>query len=349
MGNNSSIEIIEKPNGIFDIKVGDHPNYPISYLRLCWDFDNKKYCIAETCDVESKSELHRKILVVGMNLPGIEKIHEQCFYLSSGINYIESLQTFFEKELIKNIDGIDADVWIPFGGFGYDNNAIKNEEDKNTEIKLLKNNFNCLKKGPECLYGRFGNKDPNLMNVSYCLGGKFWDNNIDIINGLGYDIYKLPNISSFFKDKIPCIFNYKKWSNIECALYLNKYIASALPYNYSNHLLFYKNRILKRFSKNKYFSWDDVKLDYRIIYMLKEKGLIKFTTLGFQTDLPFERTFTQEYWTNYILHINKLFKDDEKFFIEYIVPIINITIPTFNTKRIDEEEKEDVSYVIETI
>ena len=346
MGNNNSIEIEEKSNGVFEVISKDIPDYPISYLRLCWDFDKKKYCIAEDCDSENKS-LNRKILVVGMNLPGMDKIYEQCFYLSSGLNSIESLEKFFQKELIKDNEGKDADIWIPFSGFGYDNNVI-DEKYYNSDIKLLKNNFNCSERGPNCLYGRFGNKDPNLMQISYCLGGKFWENNIDTINELGFNIKKLSSISSFFRSKTPCIFNYKKWSNIECSIYLNKYIASALPYNYSPNLLLYKNKMLRFYKPNKYFEWKDIKLDYRLIYILKEKGLIKFTTLGGKADLPYERGFTVDYWNIYLQHLNKLYTEENKFFIDNILPIINEIIPVFPNKYEKIlKSKEDISYVIE--
>ena len=52
MGNNNSIEINEKPNGIYDIKVKDIPDYPIVYLRLYWDFEKNKYCVLEDCDID---------------------------------------------------------------------------------------------------------------------------------------------------------------------------------------------------------------------------------------------------------------------------------------------------------
>ena len=343
MGNNNSIEIKEKSNGILQVICKDIPDYPISYLRLCWDFDKKKYCIAEDCDSENKFSLHRKILVVGMNLPGLDKIHEQCFYLSSGINSIKYLEQFFKKEFIINEE---IDIWLPFSGFGYDNDVT---EDYNNKIKLLKNNFNCLEKSKDCLYGRFGNKEPNLMQVSYCLGGKFWENNIDIVNESGFDIKKLPIISSFLNSKIPCIFNYKSWNNIECSIYLNKYIASALPFNYSPYLLENKNKMLRFYKPNKYFDWKDVKFDYRIIYILKEKGLIKFTTLGGKADLPFERSFTSQYWNIYFQILYKLYNDENIFFIKNVLPIINEMIPIISNKdeRILKLE-EDLSYVIES-
>jgi hypothetical protein len=345
MGNNNSIEIEEKSNGIFQVIVKDIPDYPISYLRLCWNFDKKKYCIAEDCDSEDKY-LKRKILVVGMNLPGMDKIYEQSFYLSSGLNSIESLEKFFQKELIKDNEGTDADIWIPFSGFGYPNDV----EDYNSDIKLLKTFFDCSERGSNCLYGRFGNKEPNLMQISYCLGGKFWENNVDTINDLGFNIRKLPSISSFFRSKIPCIFSYKKWSNIECSIYLNKYIASALPYNYSANLLLYKNKLLRFYKANKYFDWKDIKFDYRLIYILKEKGMINFSSLQAKAkgkaELPYERSFTENYWTVYLQHLNKLYTDENKFFIDNIVPIINEMIPIFPDKP-EKILKEDLTYVIE--
>ena len=345
MGNNNSIEIKERSNGIFEVKAKDIENYPISYLRLCWNFDEKKYCIADECETE-KTFLKRKILVVGMNLPGMDKIYEQCFYLSTGLNSIESLTTFFKKELI--IKDKEIDLWLPFSGFGYSTDTIDNY---NTRIKLLKVNFNCLEVGPTCSYGRFGNYEPNLMQISYCLGGKFWENNIDIINESNYDIKKLPNISSFFKSKIPCVLDYKKWNNIECSIYLNKYIASALPFNYSPYLLISRNRILKYFKPNKYFDWKDIKFDYRIIYILKEKKMLKFTTIGGIADLPYESSFAVNYWNIYLQNLNTLYNNELKFFIENILPIINEIIPYSYKNNLKEDsekkEKEDVSYVIE--
>ena len=186
MGNSSSINITPRINGIYDINVKDNPSYPIVYLRLCWDFNNKKYCIPELCDVKNMDSEHRKILVVGMRLPGIEGIHEQCFYSSSGLNSIESLEKFFGIKLkIEEDYDKSAGVWIPFSGIGYIIDDVKKSGfDKENDFKLMKNGFNCMEKSATCLYGRFGNNDPNLMQISYCLGGKFWENNIDIINSL---------------------------------------------------------------------------------------------------------------------------------------------------------------------
>ena len=58
MGNTNGIEFIEKEYGIVDVKVEDYPDYPIAYIRLCWDFENKKYCIAEDCDTGNKYSQH---------------------------------------------------------------------------------------------------------------------------------------------------------------------------------------------------------------------------------------------------------------------------------------------------
>ena len=54
MGNNNSINIEEKSNGIFKINVKDIPEYPIAYIRLCWDSENSKYCMAQECEVLEK-------------------------------------------------------------------------------------------------------------------------------------------------------------------------------------------------------------------------------------------------------------------------------------------------------
>ena len=44
MGNTESIKITETSNGIFEVNMEDNPDYPIVYLRLCWDLNIKKYC-----------------------------------------------------------------------------------------------------------------------------------------------------------------------------------------------------------------------------------------------------------------------------------------------------------------
>lgn len=344
MGNNSSIEIKEKPNGIFQVIAKDIENYPISYLRLCWDFDEKKYCIAQSCDTESKETLHRKLLVVGMNLPDMDKIHEQCFYLSSGSNSVETLNKFFKKNIITDDKTGGIDLWLPFMGFGYDVDVVNYENYQNEYIKFLKTGFGCSKRGPRCLFGRFGQFEPNLMQISYCLGGKFWENNFEMIKS-EFEIQELPNINYFLESKIPCIFNYKKWTNEECSIYLNKYIASALHYNYSPYLLSFKNRNLKYFKKEKEFDWSDVKVDYRILYILKEKKIIKFSTINGLANLPFELTFTDDYWTIYITNLYRLYTTEKKYFIENIVPLINEIIPIIPQIKL-KVEKEDLSYVI---
>ena len=119
MGNNNSINIEEKSNGIFKINVKDFPNYPIAYIRLCWDPENLKYCIAEDCDTSKKYTKHRKIIVIGMRIPELsdDNIYEQVFYLSTGINSMESIEKFFDKKFISNKE--KNTVWLPFSGFGY--------------------------------------------------------------------------------------------------------------------------------------------------------------------------------------------------------------------------------------
>ena len=123
-------------------------DYPIVYLRLCWDLNIKKYCIAEVCDVDKLYSKHRKILVIGIKLPEVENVFEQSFYLSTGYNSLESFQQFFGEKIY--IDKNDNEgVWIPFTGFGY-------EYYDSPDIKLLKRFFDCSTKSDTCLYGRFG-------------------------------------------------------------------------------------------------------------------------------------------------------------------------------------------------
>jgi hypothetical protein len=269
MGNNGSIQLIEKSNGIYEINVKDYPDYPIVYIRLCWIPSIKKYCIPGECDVKKDNKNHRKIIVVGIKLLEIENIFEQSFYLSTGLNSISSLEKFFTKLIYEPTDNLD--IWLPFSGFGYD--LINSKDDFENKIKLMKTFFDCDTKNSSCLYGRFGKYNPNLMQISYCLGGKFWDNNIDIINKQ-FDIKKIPTLNDLLK-KI----NYnliEEDSNINCSKYLNNYIASAIVYNYSPELLFYKNRIKKYFN----YDWfDKLKVDFRILNILNEKNFIIFIAL----------------------------------------------------------------------
>ncbi len=54
MGSVESILINEKENGIFNVNVKDYPEYPIAYIRLCFDKIQNKYCILTDCDIEDK-------------------------------------------------------------------------------------------------------------------------------------------------------------------------------------------------------------------------------------------------------------------------------------------------------
>jgi len=177
--------IEEKSNGIFKINVIKYPEYPIAYIRLCWDKKTSKYCMAQECDILKKCVEHRKFIIVGMRIPALSKenIFEQAFYLTSGVNSINSLNNNFKtKFIVKNKT---ENIWLPFSGFGYDYNDLTYRDNLNTNIKLLKNNFGhgCSSISNNCLYGRFGQYDPNLMQISYCLGGDFWENNIDALVG----------------------------------------------------------------------------------------------------------------------------------------------------------------------
>jgi hypothetical protein len=329
MGNNGSIELLEKPNGIYEVNVKGNPDYPIVYIRLCWDFFKNKYCIPEVCDVNKTSKQHRKIVVIGIKLPEIENIFEQSFYLSSGLNSIESIEKFLKKELIYDKDKNDSvDIWLPFSGFGYDEKTIITDDDFEKQIKLLKSFFGCIEKSSTCLYGRFGKFNPNLAQISYCLGGKFWDDNFDLFKD-ELKIEKLPTLNYYIKEKIPCYLVYEGKSNIECSTYLNNYIASAIVYNYSPELLFYKKRILKYFNRLKFMDVEKLKADYRIINILNEKNLFRFKTFKMYADLPFENNYftIDSFWMNYLSAINKLYEMDPEYFIKNIIPIIEQIIP----------------------
>jgi hypothetical protein len=217
----------EKENGIFDVIVKDYPEYPIAYIRLCFDKIQNKYCMLTDCDIEDKF-LKRKIIVVGMRLPGYDKINEQSFYLSSGINAINTIESFFKTKF--DLEDKDSSIWIPFSGLGYKNRRNPYEND----IKLLKTYFNCLRRGPNCKYGRFGNYVPNLSQISYCLGGSFWNKNFDFVKSI-FDIEKMPSLNTYL-ERIPCIFAQSVFkTNTECAVFVNCYIGSAVVSNYFSH------------------------------------------------------------------------------------------------------------------
>jgi hypothetical protein len=330
MGNSKSINIEEKSNGIFKINVIKYPEYPIAYIRLCWDKKTSKYCMAQECDILKKCVEHRKFIIVGMRIPELSKenIFEQAFYLSSGLNSINSLNNNFKtKFIVKNETG---NIWLPFSGFGYDYNDLTYRDNLNTNIKLLKNNFGhgCSSISNNCLYGRFGQYNPNLMQISYCLGGNFWENNIDNIVFNKYKIIKYPTLENMIEKISSVCFEDDYISNIECSIYLNNYIGSALSLNYSPELLKSKLESSKKYSKFSPISglsyYDDIKLDYRIINILYDNKIYLFEKKGIQSPLPFENTFGGNIlWNNYFKGINTIFKENNKIFETMILPIIN--------------------------
>jgi len=317
------MEIQENPNGIY--KILDE-SYPIAYIRLCFDMQSGTYCVPNDCD--KYFEMKRKIVVVGMRIYG--GVHEQVFYKSTGSNSQDSLSSFFKKSIVG-----ECELWLPFCGLGY----AKTAKDPEREIKLSKNHFDCIDRGAMCMFGRFGAREPNLMQISYCLGGKFWDNNTEMVIECGFEIIRCPNISSFFdKVRSACPVNTDELSNVQASVYLNEYIGSALPHNYSPGLLLYKQKILRFFKNNKDFDWKDLKVDFRIVHRLKELGVLKF---DFDFELPNENYFTYNYWTNYTILIEKTYKEDKKNFIEKILPIINdsITEKEAKVKKVGKKSK----------
>ena len=320
MGNINSINFIERSNGIFKIDIKDTHDYPIAYIRLCWDPEKSIYCLAEDCDTEKKCKQHRKIIVVGMRIPEISKddIYEQAFYLSSGSNSIETLEKSFVTKF--TLENETENIWLPFSGFGYN--------DSMTEIKLLKNNFDCVEiKESDCLYGRFGRYAPNLMQISYCLGGDFWNNNIDNPVFAKYKIIKYPTLEYSLK-KIPCIYTGNQTNDIECSVYLNNYIGSALPLNYYPKLLIdYKEPISKtytRFIKIPELNFEDIKFDFRIANILYQKGIYLYRIGTVNTVLPIEsRLGGNILWDTYIKGINDIYKKDKVTFDTQIIPILN--------------------------
>lgn len=321
MGNNSSVEIIEKYNGIYKVNVKDYPNYPIVYLRLCKNPITNKYCIAEDCDVNFKFLQHRKILVVGFKIQ--DQIHEQAFYLSSGLNSIKSITDFFKVNIINNdIDPEETKLWIPFMGFGYDKSTLKSIFDLELEIKLLKDFFSNQGK-----YGRFGIDEPNLMQISYCLGGKFWEKNIDKFKN--FNIQKVPTLFEFLNKKDTCDFKKIFKDDIECSLYLNKYIGYALPQNYSKHFLTDKKMAFEKYKSQTWFV-PNIKYDYRILYFIlpkfgeavifNEKNKKEIVNIN----LPLEQSFFYFYtWNTYFILINKYYSKNKKLFEDNIKPFFS--------------------------
>ena len=328
MGNNNSIKIEEKKDGIYKVIVKDFPKYPIVYLRLCKDIETDEYFIAEDCDVSKKYELHRKILIVGFRILDKDDIYEQAFYLSSGLNSIEILQTFFNLKFTFTDEKDTTQLWLPFSGFGYSRSSLKNVKDLETNIKLIKDYFDCSPfHKTNCLYGRFGNKDPNFMQISYCLGGKFWNNNIDIFKI--YNIQKIPTLFEYLTKITSHFMNFK--DDIECSLYLNNYIGYAIPQNYSPGFLKQKKEALKKYETKEWYN-PNIKYDYRILNILQKKGFLNFGTIALYNNeekiivkisLPFEHYFFgYNTWDNYLLLIDKLYTRYKDDFIKYVVPII---------------------------
>lgn len=347
MGNSKSINIEEKSNGIFKINVKDNPEYPIAYIRLCWDTKTSKYCIPQDCEVIKKSVVGRKFMVIGMRIPELNKenIYEQVFYLSSGLNSIDSLNKFFKRKFI--VESGSEHIWLPFSGFGYDYNDLNYIDDLNTNIKLLKNNFGhgYSSISNDCLYGRFGNYSPNLMQISYCLGADFWKNNMDNTVFNKYNIIKYPTIEFLFK-KISCFTSNDKYSNnIDCSVYLNNYIGSALSINYSPELLKNKMIVAKTYTRFSPISelsyYEDIQFDYRIVDILYQHKYYLFQKKGVDSKLPFENTFNL-LWKNYFAGISNIYKNNRSLFDISILPILN-SIKQDTINNILNEEKEETN------
>ena len=295
MGASSSIELKDSGGGIYTIT---DTTYPIAYIRLYHDKTNNKFCIAVDCDSALEK---RNFIVVGMRLhvlyPDLfkpDEIHEQVFYTTSGSNSIEHFNMFISS--IDDVAKIDIDIdyslyssmsdadklkqticWLPFSGLGYD------LEKKG--IKLIKDNY-CIERDENCKFGRFGKNVPNLMQISYCLGGILWDKYFDMFKE-HFGIEKLPTLKRFI-DNIDC---YYIDSNVDCNINMNKYIGSAIYLNY--------DPAVQNFIKNSRFiipynEFKHIKFDYNIIYNIlsfisKPRDTFK---LSFHKGLPVEyKTF----------------------------------------------------------
>ena len=343
-----------KINGIYIVDIKKYPDYPIAYFRLMHHAKSNKYCIPETCDIKNTFFGKRKILVIGMRLAGIEGIHEQSFYLSTGKNSIDSLRKILPVE--NNIyDEKDFDLWLPFTALGYNANDIKHSSwktDSEDEIKLLKTFFDCTEPGPECKYGRFGNIDPNLMQVSYCLGGLVWNDVSKTVKDY-YNLEELPNLHEYMS-KIPCI-NISAEDNIKCSIKINKYIGNASFLNYCPDLIEIKNKIL---SKKILFTGIDfdinkIDFDWNIVYKLVEKEKMEFIVSNmtefkkYYLELPDEYRFFLNLWTNYIFAIINLCKEDKEYFNKQVLPLIidDETKKIFVNSVIEEFSKTEVKTV----
>jgi hypothetical protein len=343
MGNNNSINIVEKENGICQVNVKDISDYPIVYLRLCKNPIINKYCIAEDCDINSKFSEHRKVIVVGFRIK--DKIYEQVFYLSSGLNSIQNLENFFKIKLItSDIRPEQMKIWLPFMGFGYDKQDLKKIDNLETEIKLLKDFF-----ANQGSYGRFGCSDPNLMQISYCLGGQFWENNLEKFKK--FNIKKLPTLFEYLNKKDTCNFKEIFKNDIECSVYLNHYIGHSLPENYSKKFLTGK---INAFEKFKLYPWfvPTIKYDYRILYkILPKMGDIYILNYENKREvipiiLPLEQYFFNFYnWDMYLTFVNKYYNKNKKLFEENIKPLFDeekliIEILSNDTELIKDKDKD---------
>ena len=323
MGTSESILINEKENGIFEVNVKDYPEYPVVYIRLCFDKIQNRYCMVADCDIKDKY-LKRKIIVVGMRLPGYDKINEQSFYLSSGLNAIKTLESFFKTEFgTEDCDsGKGCGIWIPFSGLGYESrrNPVENN------IKLLKSYFNCSKRDSKCKYGRFGNTDPNLAQISYCLGGSFWDKNFDKIES----IEKMPTLYNYL-EKIPCTLDQSVFTNnTDCSVFVNCYISSAVVINYFSESQFavarktflrYKSDdTIKNIIENIKFDWNIVY--YSLIFPLTDESYMHI----FKNYLPSEDNFSANspYLFQYLSMVINVYKNSSEYFNEIILPFIKL-------------------------
>ncbi len=306
----SKISLEERKNGIYLVKVEGLPDYPILYIRLCWDPVQKQYCVPTTCDRLEKDKLQRKIIVVGFR-DSEGNIHEQSFYLSSGLNAIQSLEKFFKKEFICKIgeDETGCGLWLPFSGLGYERD-VKNTED---DIKLNKSYF----EGSQKTFGRFASSE--LMLISRCLGGHFWDNNFE-----KFKKFDLPNLPTLFEliELIPCHLNTTTFdSNITCSIYINNYIGSASIINYSPDL---KSGFYEVFKRINIPIELRVKFDFGILYYLLINPKTIFSSYSFIANLPVESHFSGNYTYlfNYYSNLKRVYDSDKEYYNKFIEPFV---------------------------
>lgn len=301
--------------------------------------------MAEECSNDENKFLKRKIIVVGFRINDL--INEQVFYLSSGYNSVKTIETFLKVKLIvpEKKDDLGLQLWIPFSGFGYNKYTVKTKTDLFNEIKLLKDNFECsVENKKNCMYGRFGKYKPNLMQISYCLGGKFWENNIDKFKK--YNIIEMPTLFDFIKN-IDCYTTSSSKKNIiECIEYLNDYIAYALPQNYSTYYIKQKEEAILKYQKEKWFSIN-IKYDLRILKILQRIGYINYGYLNYDNEyikspLPVEHySYAYNTWEIYFIFLNRAYKRNIEIYNKEIKPIIdsqqNIVKEIKEIKEVKEE------------